>query len=191
MNDRWGETHWDYRTSEYEASSENESESAWENCRGIGFSFGYNQVEDERQILSGRQLACHLTDVVSRGGRLLLNVGPTAEGEIPDIQQVSLRSLGRWMAQLGDVIRAAQPVPQTVAQSTDDPWVRWLETPEHLVALVDQVGETTLNYRHHRVSGTAAELVGASGGVAASTGTCTVNVDELIDGPVALLLPKR
>ncbi|HEY9377334.1 MAG TPA: alpha-L-fucosidase, partial [Jiangellaceae bacterium] len=73
VNDRWGETHCDFRTTEYEAFSENESESAWENCRGIGFSFGYNQAEDERQILSGRQLACHLTDVVSRGGRLLLN----------------------------------------------------------------------------------------------------------------------
>ena len=128
---------------------------------------------------------------MSRGGRLLLNVGPTAEGEIPDIQQVSLRSLGRWMAQVGDVITAAQRVPQTVAEPTDDPWVRWLETPEHLVAVVDQVGETTLNYRHDRVSGTAAELVGASGSVAASTGSCTIQVDELIDGPVALMLPKR
>ena len=191
VNDRWGETHWDFRTSEYEAFSENESESAWENCRGIGFSFGYNQAEDERQILSGRQLACHLTDVVSRGGRLLLNVGPTAAGEIPDIQQVSLRSLGRWMAQLGDVITAGQPVSQTVARPTDDPWVRWLETPEHLVAVVDRVGETTLNYRQDGVSGTAAELVGASGSVMASIGSSTVKVDELIDGPAALLLPKR
>jgi alpha-L-fucosidase len=170
--------------------NEHEGESAWENCRGIGFSFGYNQAEDERQILSGRQLACHLTDVVSRGGRLLLNVGPTAEGEIPDIQQVSLRSLGRWMAQVGDVITAAQPVPQTVAHPTDHPWVRWLETREHLVAVVDQVGETTLNYQQDQVSSTAAELVGASGSVAASIGSCTVNVDELIDGPAALLLPK-
>ena len=32
VNDRWGETHWDFRTTEYEAFSENESESAWENC---------------------------------------------------------------------------------------------------------------------------------------------------------------
>ena len=56
----------------------------WENCRGIGFSFGYNQVEESRQILTGRQLARQLSDVVSRGGRLLLNVGPTAEGEIPE-----------------------------------------------------------------------------------------------------------
>jgi alpha-L-fucosidase len=83
VNDRWGDTHWDFRTSEYEAGSEKEAEPGWENCRGIGFSFGYNRAEDERQILTGRQLACHLADVVSRGGRLLLNVGPTAEGEIP------------------------------------------------------------------------------------------------------------
>ena len=46
--------------------------------------------------------------------------------------------------------------------------VRWLETPEHLVAIVDRVGETTLNYRQDRLSGTGAELVGAPGSVAAA-----------------------
>jgi hypothetical protein len=59
------------------------------------------------------------------------------------------------------------------------------------VAVVDQVGETTLNYQQDRVAGSAAELVGASGSVAASTGGCIVKVDDLIDGPAALLLPKR
>ena len=98
INDRWGIPFADYLTSEYEHGLENEGSKAWENCRGIGFSFGYNQVEDEQQILTGAELARHLGDVVSRGGRLLLNVGPTAAGEIPEIQQDSLRSLGRWMA---------------------------------------------------------------------------------------------
>jgi alpha-L-fucosidase len=191
VNDRWGDTHWDYRTSEYEASSENESELGWENCRGIGFSFGYNQVEDERQILTGRQLACHLTDVVSRGGRLLLNVGPTADGEIPEIQQTSLRSLGRWMSQLGSLIDVAQPVPHTVAQPTDDPWVRWLETPDHLIAVVDRAGQTTLSYRHKGVVDVNPRLIGTPGSVEGSAGTCIVKVDELIDGPAAVLLPKR
>jgi hypothetical protein len=82
-------------------------------------------------------------------------------------------------------------VPQTVAQATDDLWVRWLETPEHLVAVVHRIGETTLNYRQDRVSGTAAEPVGAPGSVAAAMGSCTVKVDELIDGPAAVLLPRR
>ena len=83
VNDRWGDTHWDFRTTEYSAGAERESAAQWENCRGIGFSFGYNQVEGTDQLLTGHQLARLLGDLVSRGGRLLLNVGPTAAGEIP------------------------------------------------------------------------------------------------------------
>lgn len=190
VNDRWGDTHWDYRTSEYEAMSENESTLGWENCRGIGFSFGYNQIEDERQVLSGRQLARHLTDVVSRGGRLLLNVGPTAAGEIPEIQQAALRSLGRWMKQLGEVVRTARPVPPSVAQPSDEPWVRWLDTPKHLVAMVDQVGTTRLSYRYDGLAPVEPRLGGAEGDVQGSAGQVTVNVTRITDGPAAVLLPK-
>jgi alpha-L-fucosidase len=191
VNDRWGDTHWDYRTTEYEAMAQNEAEPGWENCRGIGFSFGYNQAEDERQIMSGRQLACYLTDVVSRGGRLLLNVGPTADGEIPEIQQASLRSLGRWMSELRSVIEVAQPVSREVAQPANDPWVRWLQTPDALVAVVDRAGETTLTFEDRAVSGDGARLIGASGSVQGSSGSCTVTVDELTDGPAAVLLSRR
>jgi alpha-L-fucosidase len=144
VNDRWGDTHWDFRTSEYEAMRENEEAPGWENCRGIGFSFGYNRAEDERHSQTGRQLARHLADVVSRGGRLLLNVGPTAEGEIPELQKTVLGSLGRWMAQVGDVIQASGCVSRNVARPTNAPWLRWLDTPDHLVALVDRTGDTTL-----------------------------------------------
>lgn len=45
VNDRWGGPHKDYATSEYEHFSQPESETQWEKCRGVGFSFGYNQVE--------------------------------------------------------------------------------------------------------------------------------------------------
>ena len=95
VNDRWGVDHWDFRTSEYEAAPGARAAGPWENCRGIGFSFGYNQLEDESQSLSGRELAKYLTDVVSRGGRLLLNVGPTAEGLIPPLQRRALEELSR------------------------------------------------------------------------------------------------
>ena len=191
VNDRWGVPHWDYRTSEYEAGSENESELGWENCRGIGLSFGYNRAESEGHTLTGRQLACYLTDVVSRGGRLLLNVGPTAEGEIPEIQQASLRSLGRWKAHVGDIIATAQPVPRTVAEPADDPWLRWLETPNHLVAVIDTADETTVTYRHEGVAYAEPQLIGAPGAVQGTPGRLTVSVRELSDGPAAVLLPKR
>jgi alpha-L-fucosidase len=190
VNDRWGDTHWDFRTSEYEAGSENEAELGWENCRGIGFSFGYNRAEDERQILTGRQLACHLSDVVSRGGRLLLNVGPTAEGEIPELQQASLRSLGRWMAQVGDLIRAARPVAPDVARPTNQPWVRWLDTPDHLLALVDRTGDTTLDVHQHAVAASEGEVRAAHGTVRVVGGSLRVSLEELRDGPAAVLLPK-
>ena len=52
-----GPTTWDFRTSEYEAFR-NESEVSLGELPRDRLSFGYNQAEDERQILSGRQLAC-------------------------------------------------------------------------------------------------------------------------------------
>ena len=144
VNDRWGDTHWDFRTSEYEAARENELAGAWENCRGIGFSFGYNQLEDHTQSLSGYQLAKHLTDVVSRGGRFLLNVGPTAQGLIPPVQRQALEELGRWMAKAGPLLRASSPADPQEARPSEEPWVRWLATPEHLIAVVDAEGVVDL-----------------------------------------------
>ena len=191
VNDRWGIPYADYKTSEYEHGLENESAAAWENCRGIGFSFGFNQIEDERQILTGAELARHLTDVVSRGGRLLLNVGPTAAGEIPAIQQRSLRSLGRWMDQLGDLLGSSRPVDPAVATPSDDPWIRWLETDDQLVGFVDRIGETTLAGRLPVVEDGPVELRGAVGRATSVDGRIEVVVEEITDGPAAVLLPSR
>jgi len=141
--------------------------------------------------LTGRQLACHLTDVVSRGGRLLLNVGPTAEGEIPELQQASLRSLGRWMAEVGDLLRASSPVAQSVVQPSNEPWIRWLDTPHHLVALVDQTGEVTLDVDADATLAGEVEVRAAPGAAHVTGGGVRVSVGELTDGPAAVLLPKR
>ena len=104
VNDRWGDTHRDYFTSEYESGLGNETLGQWENCRGIGYSFGYNQVEDEAVSLSGAQVARHFVDVVSRGGHLLLNVGPKADGSLADVQVRALTGLAAFMEAGGDVV---------------------------------------------------------------------------------------
>lgn len=159
VNDRWGEgTHHDYATSEYEHMGQNESEPHWENCRGIGFSFGYNQVEGPEQSLSGRELARHLIDVVSRGGHFLLNVGPKADGTIPDIQRRSLTELGQWMAKGKEYLVGARPVPQGVASPSDEPWIRWVERPEGLVAFVDGGEGAELRVRSDQFDLDAAKL---------------------------------
>ena len=190
VNDRWGDTHHDFRTSEYEAHRESEDAGPWENCRGIGFSFGYNQAEDETQSLDGHQLAKHLSDVVSRGGRLLLNVGPTADGRIPDVQRRALEGLGRWMAIAAPILRASSQVPADLATPSDEPWVRWLSTPEHLVAVVDAAGPVTLQCDTSRVQLDAAEVRNGEGGVRGGNGQLDLEVRGLQDGPAILLLPR-
>ncbi len=189
VNDRWGATHWDYRTSEYEHGTDVETGSDWEQCRGLGFSFGYNQVEDESIVLSGHQLARLLGDVVSRGGRLLLNVGPTATGEIPAIQQESLRALGGWMATMGETVRSAARLDLAVAAPSDEPWLRWLRTPDALVALVDQTGPTNLTFDARVADASAAALVSGHGSLAPSSGGLVVQVDAPAGGPAAVRIP--
>jgi alpha-L-fucosidase len=191
VNDRWGVAHCDFRTSEYEASRENEQSGPWENCRGIGFSFGYNQTEDQKQSLSGYQLAKYLTDVVSRGGRLLLNVGPTAEGLIPPVQRQALEDLSRWMAKVGPILRMSSPVPPQEAQPGDKPWVRWLLTPEHLVAVVDAEGVVTLQPGHRGVDLAGTELLTGHGLIDGAGEQLRAELQASEHGPTVLLIPRR
>jgi alpha-L-fucosidase len=191
VNDRWGETHWDFRTSEYEASRENEQAGPWENCRGIGFSFGYNQTEHEDQSLSGYQLATYLTDVVSRGGRLLLNVGPTAEGLIPPVQRQALEDLCRWMAKVAPILRASSPVPPQEAPPSEEPWVRWLATADHVVAVVAAEGVVNLQLAHRSLDMAGTQFLAGQGIIEEAGGQLRVELTPPQDGPTVLLIPRR
>lgn len=136
VNDRWGaETHRDFHTSEYEAGVEKEQGGPWENTRGIGFSFGYNQVETEQDTLSGPAAVKHFVDVVSRGGNLLLNIGLTAAGTIPPLQRATLDHLGAWNHAQGAAVFDTTPFPD--GSRSDAPWARWTSTDEHAFLIVD------------------------------------------------------
>ncbi len=137
VNDRWGDTHRDFRTSEYESGRELERQGPFEHCRGIGFSFGYNALEDESVSLTGRQAVQLLVDVVSRGGRLLLNVGPTGAGRIPEIQRRTLEQMAAWHAAHGDVLPDAEPSPLVVEPADPATFVRALRTPDGDLLAVD------------------------------------------------------
>ena len=191
VNDRWGVAHWDFRTSEYEASRENERAEQWENCRGIGFSFGYNQLENENESLSGYQLAKYLTDVVSRGGRLLLNVGPTARGLIPPAQRQALEELSLWMAKVGPVLRMSSPVPPQEARPSEKPWVRWLATPKHLVAVVDAEGVVTLQRDHRGLEVAGTQFLTGQGMVDGAGEQLRAELRAPEHGPTVLSIPRR
>jgi alpha-L-fucosidase len=113
VNDRWGsETrsrHGDFYTTEYGLVHDGEITGdvihhPWEETRGIGGSFGYNRNENLDDYETSEFLIHYLVDKVARGGNLLLNVGPTADGRIPVIQQQRLRDIGNWLKINGEGI---------------------------------------------------------------------------------------
>jgi alpha-L-fucosidase len=103
VDDRWGCDFSDYRTAEYQ-TGERSLTKKWEMCRGLGLSFGYNQSEGAETVLSGHALIKLLVEYVSTGGNLLINIGPRADGTIPEIQASRLRTLGAWLKKHGDAI---------------------------------------------------------------------------------------
>lgn len=106
VNDRWGEgtrfNHGGYYTSEYGAVLDGKK--PWEECRGMGFSFGYNRNEDSWDYVSERTLILLLLHIVSNGGNLLLGVGPDAHGDFPPIMQDRLLAMGEWLKVNGEAI---------------------------------------------------------------------------------------
>ncbi len=108
-NDRWGagRDRGGFNTTEY-GSGKATLERPWEECRGIGESFGFNRNENLDQYASSQKLVHTLIDVVSRGGNLLLNIGPAADGTIPVIMQQRLRDIGDWLTVNGEAIYETQ-----------------------------------------------------------------------------------
>ncbi len=108
IDDRFGIKHFDFFSPEY-AKLDKISEKKWEECRGIGLSFGINRAETDAQTMSPEDVITLLVDIVSKNGNLLLDVGPDVDGTIPEIQQIRLRALGAWLKQNGDAIYGTRP----------------------------------------------------------------------------------
>ncbi|HHW24286.1 MAG TPA: alpha-L-fucosidase [Bacillota bacterium] len=67
----------------------------WEACHTFSGSWGYHR--DEESWKSAEQLIIMLIDAVSKGGNLLLNVGPTGRGEFDERALDRLTEIGKWM----------------------------------------------------------------------------------------------
>jgi alpha-L-fucosidase len=74
----------------------------WETCMTMNGHWGYNAADTKWK--SSADLIRKLADICAKGGNFLLNVGPTAEGEIPAASIERLRDMGRWLRTNGDSI---------------------------------------------------------------------------------------
>ncbi len=121
------------RTFEYDTPTEI-LDGPWELCRGIGASFCHNRAERAEHHLSGFDIVALLTEVIAKGGHLLLNVGPAADGTIPDLQRAPLEAAGRWVRAHQRLIDEANPW-----ETWGNDEVRYLRLDDHL-HVVDLTG---------------------------------------------------
>ncbi len=96
------------RTFEYEMP-DGIVDDPWELRRGVGSSFGHNRAERAEHHLSGHGIVALLTEVVSKGGHLLLGIGPDADGTVPHLQAEPLRDAGGWIRRHDSLLAASRP----------------------------------------------------------------------------------
>jgi alpha-L-fucosidase len=81
----------------------------WESCITMNSYWGWNEADLDWK--STTELVRLLVDVASKGGNLLLNVGPRADGSFPPQAVARLEGIARWMARHGAAIHGTQASP--------------------------------------------------------------------------------
>jgi len=102
-------TEGDYRSTGDNVVPPEASTEAWETPATINDTWGFRK--DDTNWKSPAQITFKLVDIVSKGGNYLLNVGPTAEGVIPQASQDVLRTVGRWLKFNGEAVYGAGASP--------------------------------------------------------------------------------
>jgi len=107
VDDRGGIPAHDFTTPEYTTYA-NTVVAKWEASRGLDpFSYGYNSATPDSQYMTAEQVVQTLVDIVSKNGNFLLDIGPRADGTIPDVMQQRLREAGAWLKVNGEAIYGA------------------------------------------------------------------------------------
>lgn len=95
-----------YRTPEQEVP-EHPLSYPWETCMTMGNSWSYVPNDSYK---STHRLIHLLVDIVAKGGNFLLNVGPDAQGKLPQEALLRMKEIGNWMKVNGDAIYKTRPV---------------------------------------------------------------------------------
>jgi alpha-L-fucosidase len=81
----------------------------WEKCLNLNqVSWGYRSIQN---LMTLDEIILMLVNTVDRGGNILLNVGPDANGVIPDTHIARLKEVGDWLGKYGESIYGTRPGP--------------------------------------------------------------------------------
>ena len=122
----------DFGTPEQEIPETGLPGTDWESCMTMNNNWGYNK--NDHNFKSGKDLIQKLTDIASKGGNFLLNIGPRPDGTFPQESIDRLKMIGDWMSVNGESIYGTKASP-----FEHIPWGRVTQK---------QTGNTTRLYLH-------------------------------------------
>ncbi len=106
INSRIGNGCGDYLIIEQKLADKTSTQ-PWEACLTMGKNWSYNRYDTVYK--KPDVIVRHLTDIVSKGGNLLLNIGPDGKGNFPRLAQERLEYLHAWMTRYGEAVYGTRP----------------------------------------------------------------------------------
>ncbi|KAJ7057775.1 glycoside hydrolase family 29 protein [Mycena amicta] len=189
LNDRCGVIP-DFDTPEYATFGSIQTDK-WESSEGMDpFSYGLNLATNASQYKNGTTIIQTLVDIVSKNGNFLLDIGPTAEGEIIAPMMENLLDAGSWLDFAGDCVYNTEywfPASQDPDPPANTPASRFTTTPTTfcIVAFAPpNNGTLVINKRLPLLPGDEIVALGPKGSSAplawstSKNGTLTIEVSD-------------
>lgn len=151
----------DFFTNEY-GDMEKEAKQtihAWEECRGISQSFGFNWQDTDDNVISTKDFIDMFVNIVAHGGNLLLIVNLDRQGALPKVQEKRLKEIGNWLNVNGEGIYETRPY-----EIQNDGIISYTQSKnqKYIYAILSEwPGDEIILNKIHAVDESQVELLGA------------------------------
>ena len=132
----------------------------WETCMPMGDSWSYVPNDNYK---SARELVHKLIDIIAKGGNFLLNVGPDANGELPEVALQRMADIGAWMKINGNAVYGSRPIAPYVEDKLR--FTRLKDDSVNVIYLLDPNEAVPARFELHGLSpvaGAHMRLLGAT-----------------------------